>query len=348
MSIVALSKVTVYGHLDDKAQVLEDLQDLGCLHLISLNPEHDTARRGGGPTSEARESLQFLLSCRQRRKQMRHPKDFDPVVVEQEALILKRRIKALEDERDFLSGRIANLRPWGEFHLPPKEDLVLLRLWFYLIPHYQMKEVEASNLHWEVVKEDNRFKYVVVVSKVEPEPDAMPVPRARLGAVPLSELEKRLEEVEIELEDLQAERESMTKWCWLYARSLHRLEDIAAREDAAHQTYDDIPLFALQAWVPITEQKRLLDYAEKQDVALDIQAPTQEDEPPTLMKNDLSAGNSGQDLVRFYMTPGYRLWDPSTVVFFSFVVFFAMILSDVGYGLLLGGVLGMFWKRLGA
>ena len=49
----------------------------------------------------------------------------------------------------------------------------------------------------------------------------------------------------------------------------------------------------------------------------------------------------------FYKTPGYRLWDLSKAVFFAFAVFFAMIFSDAGYGLLLGGILLAMWKRLG-
>ena len=32
---------------------------------------------------------------------------------------------------------------------------------------------------------------------------------------------------------------------------------------------------------------------------------------------------------------------------FSFALFFAMILGDAGYGLVLGGLLGVFWRRMG-
>ncbi|PIE34924.1 V-type ATP synthase subunit I [candidate division KSB3 bacterium] len=345
MSIVALVKVTAYGHIDDKAQVLEDLQELGCLHLVSLSEERDISRGSGGPTSEAREALHFLQSCPRRRKQVLNRANFDPAVIEQETLILMRQIKTLEDRRDFLLERIANLRPWGDFQLPPHEDLAEHRLWFYLVPHYQMKEVEATGLIWEVVKQDNRFCYVVVVSQDEPE--EMPVPRVRTGSVSLSELERELEDIETDLEDFQAERESLTKWYTLYARSLNRLEDIAAREAAAQQTFDDEMLFALQAWAPVHKRAHLLSYAEQKGLALDIEEPAPDDEPPTLLENESLTATSGQDLVSFYMTPGYRLWDPSTVIFFSFVVFFAMILSDAGYGLLLGGVLWMNWKRMG-
>ena len=344
MSIVSLVKVTAYGHIDDKHQVLDDLQDMGCLHLLSLNPELESSRKGG-PSSEAREVLQFLLSCPQRRKQVRHTVNFDPVVIEQEALVVKKQIKALEDERDFLLERIANLRPWGDFSLPAPEELDHYLFWFYLVPHYQMKELEATDLIWEAVEHDHRFYYVVVISRNEPE--GMPVLRVRTGKVPLSELERRLEDVETDLEDVQAERESLTKWCGLYAQNLHRLEDLAAREEAARQTYDEERLFALQAWVPAHEQEPLLAYAKAKGLALEIQEPGPDDEPPTFLENRHQAAGSGQDLVLFYMTPGYRLWDPSSVVFFSFVLFFAMILSDAGYGLLLAGVLGLFWTQLG-
>src|SRR5262249_46849723 len=46
-------------------------------------------------------------------------------------------------------------------------------------------------------------------------------------------------------------------------------------------------------------------------------------------------------------TPGYRMWDPSKAVFLSFAVFFGMIFSDAGYGLLIGLATIFFWKRLG-
>ena len=47
------------------------------------------------------------------------------------------------------------------------------------------------------------------------------------------------------------------------------------------------------------------------------------------------------------MTPGYRTWDPSSVVFLSFTLFFAMILADAGYAALLGLLLAYLWSRMG-
>ena len=133
MSIVSLVKVTFYGHTDDRQQVLSDLQKFGCLHLIPLAPEKETLTKGG-PASRSREALRFLTSCPNRRRQVRDPKKFDAHAIEQQTLALLDKIQDLEDERDFLIGRVANLKPWGEFSFPPLKALKNLRLWFYVWP----------------------------------------------------------------------------------------------------------------------------------------------------------------------------------------------------------------------
>lgn len=341
--IVPMVKVTVYGFLKDKERVLAGLQEVGCLHLIALRPEEEGLREGGA-SPHGREALKFLLSCRRRRRQVRHPTHFDPAAVVEQARDLQRRIQTLQDERDFLRRRIMDLGPWGDFTFPPLEDLKSLRLWFYTVPHNEMEKLESTDLMWEVVGRDNRFSYVTVVS--EGEPEGMLVPRTHTGSKSLSELELRLDEVELELEDLQAERSSLTRWCYLLARSLYRLEDEAQRAEAARQTHDEGPLFALQAWAPRENVEELRTYAGEMRLALEVEGPGPGDTPPTLLHNQPALGG-GQDLVTFYMTPGYRYSDPSIIVFFSFALFFAMILGDVGYGSVLGLGLLLGWRRMG-
>jgi V/A-type H+-transporting ATPase subunit I len=343
MSIVSLVKVTFYGHTDDRQQIISDLQRFGCLHLIPLAPVGETLT-AGGPSSRSREALRFLSSCPNQRRQVRHPKKFDAHAIEAQTLALLDRSKDLEAERDFLMGRIANLKPWGEFSFPPREALNNLRLWFYIVPHKDMQQVEATDLIWEVVFRDSRFCYVVVIS--ESQPADMPVKRVRTGDKSLSQLENRLEDVEIELEDIQAERAGLTRWCRLFAGSIDRLEDKAAVKQAVEQTYAEDPIFALQAWTPENKIERLRHFANDQGLVLEIAAPQTEDTPPTLMQNPRTLAG-GQDLVSFYSTPSYWLWDPSMIVFFSFAVFFAMIFADAGYSAILALTVVALWKKMG-
>lgn len=344
MSIVALDKVTLVGHLRDKEEVLAGLQEFGCLHLIPLTPEGEAAA-DVGPSKEAREALRFLASSPQRRRQVTDPKRFDALEVEREALDLQRRLYELRNERDFLSTRIQNLAPWGDFQFPPPDTFGGQRLWFFQVPHHQMKHVSASGLRWEVVQRDRRFCYVVVVSAEEPE--GMPVGRVHTGAKSRRELLTRLEEVELELEDVEAERISLTRWCTLFARALDGLEDRAARAQAAARTAIADPVYALQAWVPRDRLDELRAYVERKGLALEVSEPAAFENPPTLLRNAPPL-RAGEDLVAFYQTPSYWLWDPSSVVFISFAVFFAMILADAGYALVLGGIVLAYWAKMGA
>jgi V/A-type H+-transporting ATPase subunit I len=341
--IVPLVKVTICGLAKEKEEILADLQDLGCLHLIPLGPKEDTGLEGG-LSPQARDALEFLLSCPRRRRQVRDSARFEPEAVEREALELRSKIQELQDERDFLRGRIADLQPWGDFTFPPREELNNLRLWFYVVPHKDMQELETTDLVWQVVHRDNRFCYVAVLS--EREPHGMPVARTRTGNKPRSELEQRLEEVELELEDLEAERAGLTRWCSLFARSLGLLEDKAARAEAAAQTLDDAPLFAAQGWAPRESAEQLKTYSADRGLVLDVQEPAPNEAPPTLLRNR-SAVSGAQAMVNFYMTPSYWGWDPTATVFVAFAVFFAIILSDAGYSLLMALGLGWGWKKLG-
>ena len=245
--IIPLAKTTIIGLSRDKEQVLSELQEIGCLHVVPLRPGEEM-QKAGAPPSESREALKFLLSCPQSRRQVHDPSKFDAANVERRALDLKRAIHKLTDERDFLQKRIKDLRPWGDFTFPDPQQVRNLQLWFYIVPNHLKKKVDALDLVYDIVGQDNRFFYIVVVS--EDEPEGMPVPRTHTGNKSLSELEQRIEEVELELEDLQAERASLTRWCSLFARNLYYLEDRAELWGVSQQTLDQDSFFALRAWAP--------------------------------------------------------------------------------------------------
>jgi V/A-type H+-transporting ATPase subunit I len=343
MSIVKLQKVTFAGLTEDKERLLDDLQRLGCLQVVPLGSKEGKAAQLA-PSAGTREALAFLKSYPQRRRQVRDPARFDALDVERRVLDVRRRIQDLEQERDFLIRRIQAFRPWGDFVFPPPEELGGLRLWFYPVPHKDMPKVEAAGDIFEVVARDSRYAYVVVVSKDEPQ--HMPVPRVHLGAKPRKVLIDRLDEVELALEDAQAERAYLTRWYELFRRSLNRLEDRAERAKVGGQTCDRDPVFGLHGWAPAESIALLADYAREHGLYFSAEEPGPDDKPPTCLRNP-SWLSAGEDLVNFYMTPGYRTWDPSGVVFLSFALFFGMILADAGYAAALGLLLLFYWKKLG-
>jgi V/A-type H+-transporting ATPase subunit I len=349
MSIVTLNKASLIGLTIDKAQVLDQLQALGLMHIIPLRRdrhEREVSLLDGVHPEQLQQAIRYLLSCPQKRKQVTTERHFNLRQVVEAALKNRHKRLALNEQLDFLRKRIKDLEPWGSFELPGEQGLYGHLLWFYLVPNYRMHELEHNELPWAVVHRDNRNSYVAVIAEEEPRSNQMPVPRTHTGSIPLKQLEAQLEDLEIELEALDAEREAFTRWLYLLQRSLAGSEDAAEREDVSEQTLDSEEVFALQGWFPAEQQDALETFAREQGLALLIEPPAEAELPPTLLQNPEGV-SGGEEIVRFYQMPGYRSWDPSRVIFFSFAMFFALIISDAGYALLLAAVLGFYWRRLG-
>ena len=333
MAIVSLVHATIIGQARAKSSVLDDLQEKGFLHIITRAGEEQPG--AGHPASAAMEAYHYLKSCPSKRRQSHEETQFDQDWVVREALAIKEWIITLEQEQDYLRQRILNLEPWGDFEFPPINRTRGYRFWFYVIPHYRMDELAETEYPWECVYKDHTDAYVVVISREEPR--GMPVPRTHTGSRSLAALRKRLDKVDAELEDLHWRRTGLTRWLTLLARRLASAEDHAALNRTAEQIYDDGELFYFEAWLPERRLEELRTYAERRGVLLRARPPGEDEVPPTFLENP-STWSGGESLVEFYTIPAYTTWDPSRVTFLSFVIFFAMIVSDAGYGLLLGTV----------
>ena len=347
MSILQLKKASIVGLSQDKTDILDALQGLGLLHIIPLQ---DVSSRRVNDTEDTnpellKRSLQYLLSSPQKRRQVTREQQFDLDKVLHEVDHNRQHRIRLSEKRDFLDKRIKDLEPWGEFTLPDLADLNNERLWFYLVPNYKIQDVEQSHLPWMVVHRDNRHAYVVAIAEQEPQASIMPVPRTHTGHIPLNQLKEQLEDAEIQLEAVEAEREALTRWIFLLQQSVASTEDKALLDDISDQTRNYNELFALQGWVSVRDSAQLEAFAENKGLVLLLDDPIDSETPPTLLKNSIAVGG-GQEVVSFFQTPNYRSWDPSRVVFFSFVSFFAIIMSDVGYSLLFGAILAWYWKPM--
>ncbi|NCA68920.1 MAG: V-type ATP synthase subunit I [Sphingobacteriia bacterium] len=347
MSIVELNRLTIAGLATDKDAVLMALQDLGCLHLIPLRAAaREPEKEPTGHAVEAMQALRYLQDIRDKRRQIHDPAGFDLAATIQAVLENQRRRREVTDRRDALAERIAELTPWGDFSFPPLAELGGRKFWFYIVPERQMAQLARLELPWQVVHRDQRRSWVVVIHPEEPPREALPVPRTQAGALSLSEVRRRLEAAELELDEIQAEHHALTRWIYLISSHLATAEDQAQLRHASAQTRDEAHLFLVQGWAPTAALESVRALTTSSGLALLVEEPGAQDAPPTLLDNPAPIA-AGQDLVAFYQMPAYDTWDPSRVLFFSFAAFFAMILSDAGYALLLGLALLLYWARLG-
>lgn len=351
MTIIPLVKVTLLGLSADREALLDGLQSLGCLHLIPLgDAPAEEAFAQSLPSEEARRALRYLSDVRRRRHQTRVDAAFDFDRIVAEALANRSQHQQAEDRVLALRKRCEELRPWGNFELPDLDELGGCRLWFYRVPHPKVAAFHQAlaqlELPWQCLHASDRHQYIVLIAPQEPDADRLPVPRSHVGAQSHRDVQLELDAAVSALEDVEAEHESLSRWAFLLSKHLCQAEDAQAREQASGMALDDNTLVQLQGWLPRPLLPRLEAFAAHQGLAVLAEVPQPSDTPPTLLRNP-PALSGGQDLVTFYETPAYRDWDPSIVVFFSFAFFFAMILADAGYALVLAVVLGLRWKAMG-
>lgn len=348
MSVEPLKKITLAGRLERKEAVLARLQALGCVHILplraaSVEPEKAATREA----ENAYKALRFLSPLEGRRKQLTRDQGFDVRAFIERVLDLKQTIREAADRRDALAARVETLRPWGELSLGGASVAGGVRFWFYELPAKERAALDALEAPWSVVATEPRTLYVVVLSETEPPEDLLPVARSHLGGEPLSVVEERLLEAEVALETLDAERLGLTRYLGLLRAHMSEEETKAELDFALEQTRDDDDLFVLQGWIPERALSVLDAVVEEETLALAVEAPQWSETPPTLLTQPPERA-AGVDLAMFYQVPSYRDWDPTALLMASFAVFFAMIVADAGYGLVLMAGLLLAWRRFDA
>ena len=348
MAIVTLKKITLCGVLADKSMILEQLQSLGGTHLIALSEaatKNETTATYD--VDAALTALKYLQQCDRQRHQVRQADTFNFNAVVSEVLQVKNKLIELLEQREFLQERIKEVSLWGDFNLAAEGELQGYKLWFYIVPKRLMPKVRASDLVWQQVNASNTHAYVVVIAQQEPDVAAMPVRRTHIGDVPLSQLHKRLENIELAIEDAYAQREHLTRWMSLIMLNLAEYENRSALKEAHLLTRDEPEVFVVQTWVAVDDVAGIEAFALQHQLACLIESPDGEELPPTLLKNTNTFAG-GEEIVKFYQMPNYYGWDPSVVVFFSFALFFAMILSDAGYAAIFLSILALKWQKMSA
>lgn len=358
MAIVPLQRINLIGELKHRERIMRDIQRLGCLHVVNLTDLPDKTAGSTFRAEELKSAIAYLERCPEKRHPLSqpadsttrgfgHPDHADVTRIAGEVLQIESESRALTDELDSVSELIEQLKPWGDFQRPSPSQLRGRRLYFYQLTHREALQLPLAldaDSGVYLINRDPQFEYWLVVAKQPP--TGFSRDPEDLDSRSLAELQTRLAEIGEQQEQLQLQRIAMTRWLQALRRELATTEDETMRMDAQSRSLVDGPVFALQAWAPQNQITTLESFARENTLALTVRPPTADDEPPTLLTNPRPiAGAEGA--VTFFMTPAYRAWDPTWVMFFSFAAFFAMIMADAGYGLVLGLMLAVYWKRLG-
>lgn len=102
----------------------------------------------------------------------------------------------------------------------------------------------------------------------------------------------------------------------------------------------------MQAYVPAEAEETVKEAIVGLHSAIwfEFSDPTEEDTPPTLMKNNAIV-SCFESITNTYSAPNYREFDPNAVMAFFYSLFMGFIIGDMGYGILMSLVGGWLWWK---
>ena len=197
---------------------------------------------------------------------------------------------------------------------------------------------------------DNELKYLVFLCHRSAEEDCQGVlkeygfSRAALRGWTgtAAENDKRLDE---QMADAARELESTIAQVGEYAsrkgaleQCLDRADQEIAREEARCRLLDSSSAFFLEGWVPVPDEKKLLEQLGQYTCCWETQDPAPEDYPvvPVKLKNNRFT-EPLTTITEMYSLPAYDGVDPNGLMMPFYVFFFGFMFADLGYGLILAG-----------
>ena len=157
-----------------------------------------------------------------------------------------------------------------------------------------------------------------------------------------AENDKRLDE---QMADAARELESTIAQVGEYAsrkgaleQCLDRADQEIAREEARCRLLDSSSAFFLEGWVPVPDEKKLLEQLGQYTCCWETQDPAPEDYPvvPVKLKNNRFT-EPLTTITEMYSLPAYDGVDPNGLMMPFYVFFFGFMFADLGYGLILAG-----------
>ena len=175
--------------------------------------------------------------------------------------------------------------------------------------------------------------YLVCVSRDEP--DRLPLREVALPDFSLDELETRIAASEQALAGHQARFEKLAAQAPLLRASQLHFRNVLRFAQARAGLSGDEHLVWLQGFCPAARVAELNRRVAENGWGLVVAEPDDDDPTPTLLQNSRFTALFQPVMDFLRVLPGYREFNPNGIFLIFFTLFFAMILGDAGYGLLL-------------
>ncbi len=339
--IVPMKKVWLVLLEREKAGALRALRDLGLVHIECARPLGFAYKRLTRTREEISAALNIIPAV----------KNPPPGRLgEEEAVALARRIladedrlKELQDENAALQREIDRASAWGEFD---PAAIAALRVGGVNV---RLFEVETKNIgtapegiELVILSRGKRRLLAAAVGRAAPIPE---MPRAFVEFVPphlsVAAMRAGIEARAAEIEVLIKRREEAARETASLRSALSAVEQ-DLRFETVQESFDrEGPVCYVKGFVPAADYDALAAFVHSEGWGLSVDDPSGEDLVPTKVQNNRFVRMIDPVFEFLGTVPGYREFEISFWFLIFFALFFAMILNDGGYGLVILGA-GLF------
>ena len=266
------------------------------------------------------------------------------------------RIRRIGAEESRQRSLIESLRPWESLDLPletegTERSALVLGSFSNRIP---LSEVEAAlaeaaeEAELFPVSQDKSQRYVLLLAAKEQLPAAQESLRSfGFSAASLSGCSGTAREgiaaAEKTLQELAAEKETLSGE--IAAEAPHRDElklafDRVSTQIAMAETEDRLygteATVVLEGWVPAEQEEKLTKLLERFECAWETRDPAEDEyaDVPVKLKNN-KFSNALNMVTNMYSLPAYGTVDPNPIMAPFFILFYGLMMADMGYGLIM-------------
>lgn len=325
---IDLKKFLFVGLQVEKESFFQQAQKLGLIDFIDANLSPANIRQESSQIADAIKVLRGVPALEQLEiEDLRGAQK-----IAEKILTLKQEIDLCDEKIRVAQLDMSRIAIFGSFKIEDLEDL--RDRGHRLIQFYCGKKGVRETLTEETallyIDSDHGLDYFAGVHAA---------PQVYPGLVEMK-IDRSLNALKQDLQEAQREKHRLEKRLHemaVYSTYLHHAfydelnHHELKRAEAKAESAMEGSLFAATGWVPEQKIESLKELAKDLAVHVEEVAPSEGEIAPTYLENE-NLGRMGEDLVGIYDTPSNTDNDPSLYVLFGFLLFFAIIVGDGGYG----------------
>lgn len=269
-------------------------------------------------------------------------------------LKLEERLKDIADKNNRLEQEKILITPWMGYGVPLQTqgtkktvvDTGVIPVTTNMAELTELLEKEVGGVVIDIINSDKDLHYITAISVKSAEEKVTGLLK-QFGFSDISfkgfegTVEENLERIEKEKVVLAKEAESVRGELADMTAAIKEIEEYydilsiaAEKERVKSKILKTKKTFYLEGWIPVHCVDRAMNLLEGVGAVYKVRDPQEDEEVPVLLNNGNLFGPF-ESVTEMYSLPAYKGFDPTSIYALFYAIFFGMMLSDAGYGIIM-------------